>query len=130
MAKLENLRMIREIEQNPFADPDRACNGGGYHQPYIEWEFDYRGEHFMFVIDDSNCGDFGERYNKTLTKINSNGKQEEVAWYELNTMETDACYNGPYGEGTFTKSELTDLLCEAGLLTGFEIDVPVIEDAQ
>lgn len=127
MAKLENIKQTVEIEQNEFANPDRAQNGGGYFQPYLEFEFDYDGSHYRFIIDDTSCGDFGERYSKSLIKIDGD-KLVGVAGFYLNNMESDAGYNGPYGEGDFTKSELTNLLCEAGLLRGYEVDVPNFDD--
>ena len=123
MNKLENLKLMVEKEQNDHFNPRFSRNGGGYHQPYLEWEFDYDGSHYRFIIDDTSCGDFGERYSKSLIKIDGD-KLIGIGGFYLNTMESDCMYNGPYGEGDFTKSPLTDLLCEAGLLSKFEIDVP------
>ena len=53
--------MIKEIsreEQNSFADADKCNNGGGYFQPLIT--FEHNGK--IGTIDDTGCGDFGDRY--------------------------------------------------------------------
>ena len=34
------LKILDEREQNSFYDPEKANNGGGYHQPRIEFEFE------------------------------------------------------------------------------------------
>lgn len=54
----ENNFVILEVrEQNPFADPRKANNGGGYFQPRID--FTFRGK--KGFINDTSCGDFGDR---------------------------------------------------------------------
>ena len=53
----KDFKIIRRIEQNPFANPARANNGGGYSQPRID--FTFRG--IKGFISDTSCGDFGER---------------------------------------------------------------------
>ena len=45
-------------ETNPFADPEKANNGGGYSQPSIELEFI---DGVKCFINDDSCGDFGTR---------------------------------------------------------------------
>ena len=43
-------------ETNPHADPEKACNGGGYSQPHMELRF---SDGTLAVIDDHDVGDFG-----------------------------------------------------------------------
>ncbi len=49
------------IETNPFAGPEKACNGGGYSQPSGGATFFINGQHITVEINDSSCGDFGSR---------------------------------------------------------------------
>jgi len=56
---MKNLIKILKIEErNPYADPDKCNDGGGYFQPLIT--FEYNGK--IGTIDDASCGDFGRRY--------------------------------------------------------------------
>ncbi len=49
---------------NPFYDPSKADNGGGYYQPHYKGFFSDGGE---FEIWDTSCGDFGKRYTIKVT---------------------------------------------------------------
>ncbi len=60
------LYLISETEQNPHYDPAKSYNGGGYHQPFIEYAGEVVGEHVTILIDDTSCGDFGSRYAVTI----------------------------------------------------------------
>jgi hypothetical protein len=53
----KEFKIIDWVEQNPFVDPTRSNNGGGYSQPRID--FTYKGK--KGFINDSSCGEFGER---------------------------------------------------------------------
>ena len=53
----KEFNIINRVEQNPFADPRKANNGGGYLQPRID--FTFRG--IKGFINDTSCGDFGDR---------------------------------------------------------------------
>lgn len=53
----KEFNIINRVEQNPFADPKKASNGGGYFQPRID--FTLRG--IKGFINDTSCGDFGDR---------------------------------------------------------------------
>jgi len=53
----KEFKIIDWVEQNPFADPRKANNGGGYSQPRID--FTLRG--IKGFINDTSCGDFGDR---------------------------------------------------------------------
>ncbi len=53
----KDFKLISSVEQNPFANPMKANNGGGYSQPRID--FTFRG--IKGFINDTSCGDFGDR---------------------------------------------------------------------
>ncbi len=53
----KEFKIINRVEQNPFADPRKANNGGGYFQPRID--FTFKG--VKGFISDTSCGDFGDR---------------------------------------------------------------------
>jgi hypothetical protein len=57
MKKETIFNINSRVEQNPFADPRKANNGGGYSQPRID--FTFRG--IKGFINDTSCGDFGDR---------------------------------------------------------------------
>ncbi len=57
MKKETVFNLNSRVEQNPFADPRKANNGGGYSQPRID--FTLRG--IRGFISDTSCGDFGDR---------------------------------------------------------------------
>ena len=57
MKKDTIFKINNRVEQNPFADPKKASNGGGYFQPRID--FTLRG--IKGCINDTSCGDFGDR---------------------------------------------------------------------
>jgi hypothetical protein len=53
----KEFKIIDWVEQNPFVDPTRSNNGGGYSQPRID--FTFKG--LQGFINDSSCGEFGDR---------------------------------------------------------------------
>ena len=53
----KEFNIINRVEQNPFANPRKTNNGGGYFQPRIE--FTFKGK--KGFINDTSCGDFGDR---------------------------------------------------------------------
>ena len=57
--KLKRFNIISRVEQNPFVNPLKANNGGGYHQPLITFTFNGK----TGSISDTSCGDFGSRIN-------------------------------------------------------------------
>ena len=68
------ITIIDKEELNSFADPNRASNGGGYHQP-------------GYTFDNTSCGDFGTRYRVQLgAKIAYWGQM-----IELNNRYSDFC---------------------------------------
>lgn len=58
LEKYEKITNIQVEQGNPFYDPARGNDGGGYDQPEIK--FDYGFE--RCYISDSSCGDFGDRF--------------------------------------------------------------------
>ena len=55
----KEFKIINRVEQNPFVNPLKANNGGGYHQPLITFTFNGK----TGSISDTSCGDFGSRIN-------------------------------------------------------------------
>ena len=53
----KDFKLISSVEQNTFANPTKASNGGGYSHPRID--FTYKGK--KGFINDSSCGEFGDR---------------------------------------------------------------------
>ena len=67
-----------EVQTNSFYDPARSCNSGGYYQYYRVIK---RGK-VVVIIDDTSCGDFGERYDVIIYK---NGEYYDSAkWDYMN----------------------------------------------
>lgn len=54
-----NLVLVEESQQNPFYDPAKSNNGGGYDQPYYRYEDS--NNKVKVEISDTSCGDFGSR---------------------------------------------------------------------
>ena len=48
---------------NPFYNPERAANGGGYWQYYGGVVLDHNGELVVVELQDDDCGDFGSRWS-------------------------------------------------------------------
>ena len=48
---------------NPFFNPERAANGGGYWQYYGGVVLDHNGELVVVELQDDDCGDFGARWS-------------------------------------------------------------------
>ena len=90
--KKENFKILEVREQNPNANSNKAINGGGYHQPFITFSFN----EITGYIDDSSCGEFGERFF-----VEFKGKE-----YSLDTMKRN---NEEYEEySSFSKKCLED----------------------
>ncbi len=77
MKKEKIFNLISRVEQNPFVDPRKANNGGGYSQPRID--FTLRG--IKGCINDTSCGDFGDRveivYGTKIYYFDSVSREEE-----------------------------------------------------
>ena len=48
---------------NPFYNPEKANNGGGYWQYYGGVALDLHGELVVVELQDDDCGDFGARWS-------------------------------------------------------------------
>ena len=57
---MNKLRVIEWVETNPHYDPERSCNGGGYSWP--EYRFRIGNSRKIGILEDTSCGDFGERW--------------------------------------------------------------------
>lgn len=56
-------------EGNEFRNPATANNGGGYSQPYGGLTVQVGDEHLYIEVEDSGCGDFGERWGITIAAV-------------------------------------------------------------
>ena len=63
---IKNIILIEEREQNDFFDKRKQNNGGGYHQPFKKYSFEYNNKTYTLVYDDTSCGDFGCRYSVSI----------------------------------------------------------------
>ncbi len=61
------LDLVAEVEGNPFADPERSRDGGGYEQPHRVWRGKWRGKALEVEVFDTSCGDFGGRWHMLVT---------------------------------------------------------------
>lgn len=62
MKKEIELIITKQLEQNSNADIDNCSNGGGYFQPHIEGEIEFKRKKLKFILNDTSCGHFGARY--------------------------------------------------------------------
>lgn len=97
----------KSTEQNEFYDPARSNNGGGYSQPCRETVFEYKGEQYKFVFNDTSCGDFGSRFTKTLYK-----DDEAIAEMEVDQVSNDDIWESSF----YLSNPLHFAMYEAGLL--------------
>ena len=89
--KKENFEILKVEEQNPYVDPMKANNGGGYSQPLITFVFNGTTGY----IDDSSCGDFGERihieYKDKSYCVDAVGREnEEYSSFSKECLEDKA----------------------------------------
>lgn len=54
----EMIRILEQIETNPYYNPKKSSNGGGYSHPEITFEFNG----IVGTFHDTSCGDFGTRF--------------------------------------------------------------------
>lgn len=62
-----NINQIKWVETNPFANPEKANNGGGYSQPLITGTING----VPFELHDTGCGDFGGRADLELGEFSA-----------------------------------------------------------
>lgn len=60
--KKVNIKEVKRVETNAFADPTKASNGGGYSQPLITGTVGG----VPFELHDTSCGEFGDRCDLEL----------------------------------------------------------------
>ena len=76
---------------NPFYDPERSYNGGGYWQPSGGCLVDVHGVEVVVEYDKFDCGDFGCRRSYT---VDAPGYRWE--WHESNLEGDGGAYYVPY----------------------------------
>ena len=101
---MSNFKVIKIEQTNPYYDPDKAYDGGGYDQP--KYTFLFRGIQGTFT--DSSCGAFGMRYD-----LNWNGL---MANYDDVGRDIDV-----YSDFDPDNSVHAELLHEIQQLTGYKV---------
>ena len=86
-----NFKILNVREQNPNANSNTSINGGGYSQPLITFVFNGTTGY----IDDSSCGDFGERihieYKDKSYCVDAVGREnEEYSSFSKECLEDKA----------------------------------------
>ena len=112
---MEELKIIKKEQTNPFYDKGRSNNGGGYYQPRYEFQFgDWKG-----VYDNTSCGDFGSRLsisveNGTLVYSASWGSMDGVDHYSdfPEKFPVDGFYEAFEGEFGFAIPTEEDMCVE------------------
>lgn len=85
---IKSYKMINSEEQNDFYDPRKSNNGGGYHQPYYEYELETHDNKIIRLeVDDTSCGDFGKRIN--IRVYDENDDRIACAYYGSMLKEND-----------------------------------------
>ena len=105
----QNFKILEVREQNPYADPMKANNGGGYSQPCITFIFNgTKGS-----IQDTSCGEFGIRYFVEFG--------EKV--YYLDTMGREKEEYSSFSKNCSEDNLLSERLKEAGYSINFLEDL-------
>ena len=95
---LENVKIIREEQNNPFFDTNAGgkSNGGNYDQPFVEYSFTRNGKEYICVVDDNSCGDFGRRIDVTVYDCKD---KETIYSYDCDFVsgnDDENCMQNPY----------------------------------
>ena len=95
-------------EQNPDADINNCNNGGGYFQPYYEGLITHGNKVYKFIINNTSCGEFFQRFEFTIERggkiIYSHERYEnedEDDYYSPITQEAEELISFIYNETRF-----------------------------
>ena len=64
------LVITNKAEQNDNADINNCSNGGGYFQPVIEGKIYLKKTTLRFLLNDTSCGEFGNRFEFSIKQAN------------------------------------------------------------
>ena len=82
-----SFKVLNVEEQNHFFDSRKSSNGGGYHQPLIDFTFNGVEGH----INDTSCGDFGKRvhieYKDKSYYLDTINEYEEYSSFSKECLE-------------------------------------------
>lgn len=77
-------------ETNPYANPDKANDGGGYFQPSGGVFVEVDGDPVIVEVDDLSCGEFGTRIQYAI-----DAPKKGMKWYlNVGSMD-DAMIDSP-----------------------------------
>lgn len=88
------LVITKNTEQNASADINNCSNGGGYFQPVIEGKIYLKKTTLRFSLNDSSCGEFGNRFEFSIKQGNKNIYLNSVD--EVGNDYYDTCWNREY----------------------------------
>lgn len=76
--KMNKIKILNAwgSQGNEFYDPAAANNGGGYDQSYGGITVQVGDEHLYIEVDDTSCGEFGERYSIAVYAI-----ERQMKWF-------------------------------------------------
>lgn len=85
---MKELKIISAQQQNDFYNVSKSCNGGGYDQPFVRFEF----AGIEGFLDDTSCGEFGRRYsiewNGSIYELDEvNGSNREFSNFDKGEKE-------------------------------------------
>ena len=66
------LVITNKAEQNDNADINNCSNGGGYFQPFIEGKIYLKKTTLRFLLNDTSCGEFGNRFEFSIKEESKN----------------------------------------------------------
>nr|DAW77591.1 MAG TPA: hypothetical protein [Caudoviricetes sp.] len=101
---IKNIILIEEREQNPFFDESKSSNGGGYHQPFEKYSFEYENKKYQLVYDSTSCGDFGSRYTISIYD------QDDKTIYDYNVDRVDNREDWLYFSNSFDEKFFNSLI--------------------
>lgn len=101
---IKNIVLLEEREQNDFFDESKSCNGGGYHQPFEKYSFEYEDKKYELVYDSTSCGDFGSRYSVSIYD------QDNKTIYDYNVDRIDNREDWLYFSNSFNKDFFNSLI--------------------
>jgi|GEM_PF-2222809 len=85
------LVSILSEETNPYFNPEKAHDGGGYSQPHRIWRGQFGGEPLEVEVFDTSCGDFGRRWSMYVTFMGGSYRSELDEVDRLDPLDRWTC---------------------------------------
>lgn len=113
-------------EQNPFYSPEKANNGGGYHQPLKKYTFRHCLNEYSVIYNDTSIGDFGRRYKIDIV-VKPFATENKIKICSVHVNRTDVNIDNHIEDVVIVKKYLRQvaqilfLIGELPLLKSFEL---------